>query len=85
MLTLWIFRKPNKKKTREEFKEILKDNYILSIVMFVVMWQRFDHFWECLQIFVEGSLELKTVVILLIHLNPSPAIVEWEEPEICSL
>lgn len=53
--------------------------------MFVVMWQRFDHFWECLQIFVEGSLELKTVVILLIHLNPSPAIVEWEEPEICSL
>lgn len=45
--------------------------------MFVVMWQRFDHF--C-QIFVEGSLELKTV-----HLNPSPAIVESEEPDICSL
>ena len=39
-----------KPKTREEFKEILKDNYILSIVMFVVMWQRFDHFCECLQI-----------------------------------
>lgn len=50
--------------------------------MFVVMWQRFDHFCECLQIFVEGSLELKTF-FLLIHLNPSPAIVESEEPDIC--
>ena len=76
MLTLWNFFGKTK-KTREEFKEIWKDNYIYSQLSCLLCLQRFDHF--C-QIFVEGSLELKTV-----HLNPSPAIVESEEPDICSL